>query len=159
MAKTNYITRAGYLTLERELKYLWRQERPHVTQAVSEAAALGDRSENAEYIYAKKRLLEIDRRIRFLSKRLEALTIVDPTPVQANKVFFGARVRLEDETGQIINLRIVGSDEFDLRKKWISIESPVARALIGHKVADEVRVMTPNGLAFYTILAIDYNEL
>lgn len=159
MAKSNYITREGYLTLDRELKYLWRQERPRVTLAVSDAAALGDRSENAEYIYGKKRLREIDRRIRFLSKRLDVLTIVDPSPSQVGKVFFGAWIRLEDHPGKAIIVRIVGPDEFDPHKKWISIDSPVARALIGHKVEDEVQVMTPNGHVFYTILQISYTEL
>ena len=96
MQKANYITREGYLALDRELKYLWKEERPRVTQAVSDAAALGDRSENAEYIYGKRRLREIDRRVRFLTKRLEILTIVDPDPRQEGKVFFGAWVKLED---------------------------------------------------------------
>ena len=117
MQKANYITREGYLALDRELKYLWREERPRVTQAVSDAAALGDRSENAEYIYGKRRLREIDRRVRFLTKRLEILTIVDPDPRQEGKVFFGAWVKLEDETGESHIYRIVGADEFDPKKK------------------------------------------
>lgn len=156
MDKKHYITRAGFLALEDELKYLWKQERPKVTQAVSDAAALGDRSENAEYIYGKKRLREIDRRIRFLTKRLEVLTIVDPHPAQAGKVFFGAFVTLEDENEHIETYRIVGADEFDPKKKWISINSPVAKKLIGHKVDDEVSVQTPNGAKYFVILAIEY---
>lgn len=158
MAKSNYITREGYLALNRELKYLWKEERPIVTQAVSEAAAMGDRSENAEYIYGKRRLREIDRRVRFLTKRLEALTVVEPNPAQEGKVFFGAWVKLEDEQGQQKVYRIVGPDEFDPKKNWISIDSPVARSLIGHKVDDEITVNTPNGRAYYYILAIYYHD-
>ena len=101
MAKSNYITRQGWLALDQELKFLWKEERPKVTQAVSDAAALGDRSENAEYIYGKRRLREIDRRVRFLSKRLEVLQIVDYHPKQEGKVFFGAWVELEDEEGEV----------------------------------------------------------
>ncbi|OCG71496.1 transcription elongation factor GreB [Gilliamella sp. Occ3-1] len=145
MQKKNYITREGYLNLNHELKYLWKEERPRVTQAVSDAAALGDRSENAEYIYGKRRLREIDRRVRFLTKRLETLTIVEPHPKQKGTVFFGAWVKLEDESGNLHIYRIVGSDEFDPKKNWISINSPVAKALIGHKVDDEIAVITPNG--------------
>lgn len=159
MAKSDYITREGYLALDHELKYLWKQERPKVTQAVSEAAAMGDRSENAEYIYGKRRLREIDRRVRFLTKRLEALTIVDPNPKQEGKIFFGAWIRLEDGEGKENVFRIVGPDEFDPKKNWISIDSPVARALIGHKVDDEVSVLTPNGKMFYTILEISYQAI
>ncbi|RKS86952.1 transcription elongation factor GreB [Orbus hercynius] len=157
MAKSNYITREGYLALDRELKYLWKEERPKVTQAVSEAAAMGDRSENAEYIYGKRRLREIDRRVRFLTKRLEALTIVEPNPAQEGKVFFGAWVTLEDENGHEKIFRLVGPDEFDPKKNWISIDSPVARSLIGHKVDDEITVDTPNGKAYYAILVIQYH--
>lgn len=159
MQKANYITREGYLALDRELKYLWREERPRVTQAVSDAAALGDRSENAEYIYGKRRLREIDKRIRFLTKRLEILTIVDPDPRQEGKVFFGAWVKLEDESGDSHIYRIVGPDEFDPKKNWISINSPVARALIGHKVDDEISVITPNGKNYFYILEIRYKQL
>ncbi|WP_392567036.1 transcription elongation factor GreB [Utexia brackfieldae] len=156
MAKSNYITRAGYQALDQELKYLWKEERPRVTQAVSEAAAMGDRSENAEYIYGKRRLREIDRRVRFLTKRLAALTIVDPSPQQVGKVFFGAWVKVEDDNGQEYIYRLVGPDEFDPSKKWISIDSPVARALIGKRIDDEIHVMTPNGEVTYYILDIRY---
>jgi len=154
--KSDYITREGWLALDRELKYLWKEERPKVTQAVSEAAAMGDRSENAEYIYGKKRLREIDRRVRYLSKRLEILKIVDPHPQQEGKVFFGAWVTVEDEQGQQQTLRIVGSDEFEPAKNWISINSPVARALIGKSLDDEVSVMVPNGKVTYFIVDIRY---
>lgn len=145
MVKSAYITREGWHKLDQELKYLWKEERPKVTQAVSDAAALGDRSENAEYIYGKRRLREIDRRVRFLSKRLEVLQIVDYAPSQEGKVFFGAWVELEDEQGEINQYRLVGCDEFDPAKNWISIDSPVARALISKQVDDEVIVNTPSG--------------
>ncbi|OKP03612.1 transcription elongation factor GreB [Xenorhabdus eapokensis] len=159
MAKSNYITREGWHTLDQELKYLWKVERPKVTQAVSDAAALGDRSENAEYIYGKKRLREIDRRVRFLSKRLDVLQIVDPDPRQEGKVFFGAWVKVENENEEEHMFRLVGSDEFDPARKWISIDSPVARALLGKQVDDEVTVMTPNGVVTYWILEISYQPL
>ena len=156
MAKSNYITRQGWQALDDELKYLWREERPIVTQAVSEAAAMGDRSDNAEYIYGQRRLREIDRRVRFLTKRLEVLKIVDPNPQQEGKVFFGAWVKVENEDGEVNVFRLVGPDEFEPAKKWISIDSPVARALLGKKVDDEVSVQTPNGIATYWILDIRY---
>ena len=145
MSKSNYITRQGWNELDQELKFLWKEERPKVTQAVSDAAALGDRSENAEYIYGKRRLREIDRRVRVLTKRLEVLQIVDYNPKQEGKIFFGAWVELENEDGEIKQYRIVGCDEFAPAKNWISIDSPVARALIGKTLDDEVRVETPSG--------------
>lgn len=157
--KNNYITREGWNKLEKELKFLWREERPKVTQAVSEAAALGDRSENAEYIYGKKRLREIDRRIRFLSKRLEVLKIVDPDPRQEGRVYFGAWVKVQDENGVIKVFRLVGADEFNPIKKWISINSPVARELLDKQIDDEVTVNTPNGIITYWILEINYQGI
>lgn len=158
MAKSNHITRAGWQTLDQELKFLWKDERPKVTQAVSDAAALGDRSENAEYIYGKRRLREIDRRVRFLSKRLEVLQIVDYHPSQEGKVFFGAWVELENDDGEIKQYRIVGCDEFDPSKQWISIDSPVARALIGKEVDDEIQVETPLGKVTLYINKIWYEK-
>lgn len=158
MAKTNYITRAGWKALDQELKFLWREERPKVTQAVSDAAALGDRSENAEYIYGKRRLREIDRRVRFLTKRLEVLQIVDYHPAQEGKIFFGAWVELENEEGELKCYRIVGCDEFDPSKQWISVDSPVARALIGKPVDEEVVVDTPQGKVTYFINRIWYDK-
>lgn len=157
--KNNYITRQGWNNFQKELKFLWHEERPKVTQAVSEAAALGDRSENAEYIYGKKRLREIDRRIRFLSKRLEVLKIVDPDPRQEGRVYFGAWVKLQDENGGIKVFRLVGPDEFNPAKKWISINSPVARELLGKQIDDEVTVNTPNGIITYWILEINYQGI
>lgn len=158
MARSNYITRAGWQQLDQELKFLWKDERPKVTQAVSEAAALGDRSENAEYIYGKRRLREIDRRVRFLSKRLEVLKIVDYHPSQEGKVFFGAWVELENEAGETKQYRLVGCDEFDPAKQWISIDSPVARALIGKQIDDEIQVDTPSGRVTLYINRIWYEK-
>ena len=158
MAKSNYITRQGWNELDQELKFLWKEERPKVTQAVSDAAALGDRSENAEYIYGKRRLREIDRRVRFLTKRLELLQIVDYNPKQEEKIFFGAWVELENEDGEIKQYRIVGCDEFAPAKNWISIDSPVARALIGKTLDDEVRVETPSGFITLYVNKIWYEK-
>ena len=156
MKKSNLITREGYDILERELRYLWKEERPRVTAQVSEAAALGDRSENAEYIYGKKRLREIDRRVRFLTKRLEQLKVVYPSAKQQGKVYFGAWVQLEDEAGQLKHYRLVGPDEFDLRLNKLSIDSPLARSLLGKMTDDEIKVTTPTGEHWYIITAISY---
>jgi transcription elongation factor GreB len=153
-----YITRAGFVKLQQELKHLWRVERPKVTNEVAVAAAQGDRSENAEYIYGKKKLREIDRRIRFLTKRIDALTIVMPAKEQEGRVFFGAWVEVEDEDGKKSRYRIVGSDEFDTKLGWISVESPIARALIGKRVGDVVTVRRPMGEVELTIVAIRYHE-
>ncbi len=158
MAKSNYITRQGWNTLDQELKFLWKEERPKVTQAVSEAAAMGDRSENAEYIYGKRRLREIDRRVRFLMKRLEVLQIVDYHPQQEGKIFFGAWVELETESGELKQYRLVGCDEFDPAQNWISIDSPVARALIGKQLDDEVKVETPSGRMVFFVNRIWYEK-
>lgn len=156
MRKSNYITREGWDRLDQELKFLWKDERPKVTKAVSEAAALGDRSENAEYIYGKRRLREIDRRIRFLVKRVEDLNIVYPDPQQEGKVFFGAWVTMIDEDDQEITYRIVGPDEWDVKKGEISVDSPMARALIGKCIDDEVVVKTPQGERILEITNIRY---
>lgn len=147
------------MRLREELDYLWRVKRPQVTQAVSEAAAQGDRSENAEYIYGKKQLREIDRRVRYLQKRLESLVIVDRPPSDTSRVYFGAWVRLENETGDISEYRIVGADESDIKQGLISIDSPLARALLKKTVDDEVAVSLPLGHTVYTILEISYSPL
>jgi transcription elongation factor GreB len=157
-SRNNLITREGRTQLENELDYLWRIERRAVTQSVTEAAAHGDRSENAEYKEGKRRLREIDRRIRFLTKRLDVLKVVDYSPQQEGKVFFGAWVELENEAGEIVHYRIVGSDEFDPHKKAISINSPMARALIGKSVDDEIVVITPEGRKEWIINAIQYKS-
>ncbi len=127
-----------------------------MTQEVADAAAQGDRSENAEYIYGKRRLREIDRRVRFLSKRLDVLTIVDEPPSDQTRVFFGATIDVEDEDGNGATYRIVGADEFDVDRGWISIDSPVAKALIGKRCGDEVLVRRPKGEMTYTVIAIRY---
>lgn len=155
--KTNYITRAGYDALEKELNFLWKEERPRVTKAVSEAAALGDRSENAEYIYGKRRLREIDRRIKFLSFRLDQLQVVTPSPQQAGNVFFGAHVTLENDDEETVCYQLVGCDEFDSKEKKISIDSPMARALLGKTLDDEVRVKTPSGEQHWYVVNIEYD--
>ena len=142
--------------LRAELDHLWRVERPKVTQAVSEAAAQGDRSENAEYIYGKKRLREIDRRVRYLQKRIPDLKIVDRPPDDPTRIYFGAWVTLEDEHGHEVEYRIVGPDEFDPAKGWISIDAPLARALLRKGVDDEVRVVLPQGETHYSVVAVHY---
>src|SRR5512147_337138 len=146
---SRYITPEGRTHLSEELSYLWRVKRPQVTQAVSEAAAQGDRSENAEYIYGKKQLREIDRRIHFLQKRLDALVIVDRAPTDSTRIYFGAWVRLETDHGETVEYRIVGPDEFDLGKGLISIDSPLARALLKKAVDDEVTLSLPQGKTIY----------
>jgi transcription elongation factor GreB len=151
-----YITPAGARRLREELTHLWQVKRPQVTQAVADAAALGDRSENAEYIYGKKQLREIDRRIRYLQKRLDALVVVDRMPDDPSRVFFGAWVRLEDDDGAVHDYRIVGPDELDLAAGWISIDSPLARALLKKTLDDKVMVPIPDGQAHYTIIAVSY---
>ena len=150
-----YITRAGYQALTDELKALW-QRRTGVTRALTAAAAEGDRSENAEYIYRKKELREIDRRIRYLQKRLPDLRVVDAPPTDNDRVFFGAWITLEDEAGKEVVYRIVGADEFDPSRGWISMDSPMAAALMKKTLDDEIRVETPGGTRNYIIVAISY---
>ena len=151
-----YITADGAARLRAELQHLWKVERPQVTNAVHEAAKNGDRSENGDYIYGKRRLREIDRRVRFLSKRLELLRVVEDLPKDRERVFFGAWVTLEDEEGKEVRYRIVGPDEFDVAKGWISMNSPMARALLGKRLDDEVRVQTPAGEREFLIADVAY---
>lgn len=155
-AGTPLITPQGEARLRAELHELWHVRRPEVTRSVSEAAAQGDRSENAEYTYGKKMLREIDSRVRFLTKRLEKLKVVDTRPSDPNKVYFGAWVTVEDEDGVEARYRIVGPDELDLKLNLISIDSPLARALVGKGLDAEVRVQTPTGDKYWYIVAIDY---
>ena len=129
-----------------------------MTQEVADAAAQGDRSENAEYIYGKKRLREIDARVRFLSKRLDELTVVRDTPAADGKVYFGAWVRLEDAAGEELTYRIVGPDEFDVEAGKISVDSPVGGALLGKEEGDEIVVRRPRGNAAYTVLEVRYRS-
>lgn len=159
MARTRYITAEGEKALREELRYLWKEKRPEVTQSVREAAAQGDRSENAEYIYGKKQLREIDRRVRFLTKRLDELTVVDRLPDDRGKVFFGAWVTIENEEGTENTYRLVGPDEFDLSRGYLSIDSPMARALLGKRIDDEVGVRTPDGWNHVVITGIRYEPL
>lgn len=154
--RTPLITREGFEQLQQELDYLWRKERPEVTQKVSWAASLGDRSENADYQYNKKRLREIDRRVRYLRKSLERLRIVDYAPEQEGKVFFGAWVEIENEEGEVRRFRIVGYDEIFDRKDYISIDAPMARALLKKEVDDEAIVRTPQGTSHWYINKIEY---
>ncbi|MBC3374645.1 transcription elongation factor GreB [Pseudomonas sp. SWRI92] len=155
-AGTALITPEGEARMRAELHELWHVRRPQVTQSVSEAAAQGDRSENAEYTYGKKMLREIDSRVRFLTKRLEALKIVSEKPSDPNKVYFGAWVTVEDEDGNESRYRIVGPDELDLKQNLISIDSPLARALIGKALDAEVTVQTPAGAQLMYITHIEY---
>lgn len=155
-AGTALITPEGEARLRAELHELWHVRRPQVTQSVSEAAAQGDRSENAEYTYGKKMLREIDSRVRFLTKRLESLKVVSSRPSDADKIYFGAWVSLEDEDGNESRYRIVGPDELELKLGLISIDSPLARALIGKALDAEVRVATPTGEKTWHVIAIDY---
>jgi len=152
----SYITPEGFRRLQEELERLWKVERPRVTSEVSEAAALGDRSENAEYIYGKKRLREIDRRLRFLSKRLDELTVVRLSPDHEGRVYFGAWVTLEDENGNLTEYRLVGPDEFDVEAGRISIASPMGRSLMGREEGDEFVLRRPKGPAAFKIVAIRY---
>ncbi|UJF19285.1 transcription elongation factor GreB [Vibrio sp. SS-MA-C1-2] len=154
--KTNLITREGYEKLQQELNDLWREERPEVTKKVTWAASLGDRSENADYQYNKKRLREIDRRVRYLRKRLEIVIIVDYSPQQDGKVFFGAWVEIENEQGEVKTFRIVGPDEIYGRNDYTSIDSPMARALLKKEVDDEFEVVTPLGKKLWFINSIKY---
>jgi transcription elongation factor GreB len=162
-AGSKYITPEGAKRLRDELDQLWHDERPRVTQAVSEAAAQGDRSENAEYTYGKKRLHEIDRRVRFLRKRLEGMTIVDPQRDigrrDPTRVYFGAWVQIEsdtagDRTGRWH--RLVGPDEFDMAEDYISMDSPLGKSLLGKRLDDDVSVVLPGGATTFTVAAISY---
>ena len=152
-----YITAEGARALDEELKGLWKLRRRDVVPALSAAAAEGDRSENAEYIYRKKQLAEIDRRVRYLSKRLDEVEIVDRTPPDQERVFFGAWVELETAEGEAVEYRIVGADETDAAKRYISIDSPLARALLGRSVDDEVEVELPAGKRCFVLLGIRYS--
>jgi transcription elongation factor GreB len=156
---SKFITQAGWQRLKDELDHLWRVLRPQVTQAVSEAAAQGDRSENAEYIYGKKQLREIDSRVRFLRQRLEGMVVVKQKPSDSQRIYFGAWVTLEDDDGKELRYRIVGPDEFDATQGLISMDSPLARALFKKAVDDEITIEVPGGRRSYVVMAIDYRDL
>lgn len=159
---SKYITAEGHKRLSDEHDYLWKKKRPEVTRILSAAAAEGDRSENAEYIYRKKELREIDARVRFLRKRLEDMVIVDRTPADTNKVYFGAWVTIEDESGTEKIYRVVGPDEFNAKLGWISMDSPMGKALLGKSLDDEIKISieTKDGQqkSAYIINDIRYEE-
>lgn len=156
--KTNLVTREGYNKLKEELDYLWKEHRPEITKKVTWAASLGDRSENADYTYNKRLLRQIDRRVRYLRKRFSEIQIVDYSPQQDGKVFFGAWVEIENEQGEVKKFRIVGPDEIYGRNDYISIDSPMARALLKKEVDDEFVVRTPEGDREWFVNAISYEE-
>lgn len=151
-----YITAEGARALEEELHQLWKVERPEVTRVVHEAAKNGDRSENGDYIYGKRRLREIDRRVRYLSKRLDELQVVERVPDNPQRIYFGAYVTLEDEQGEESTYRIVGPDEFDLRARKLSVDSPLARAMLGKSIDDEVVFSSPEGEKYYVVTTVSY---
>lgn len=154
---TALVTREGHARLKAELDELWRIRRPEVVKALAAAAAEGDRSENAEYTYRKKQLGEIDRRVRYLSKRLETLRVIDTVPTDRDAVFFGAQIEIENTaSGELSRYRIVGPDETDARLGWISIDSPLARAMLKKRADDEFEAMLPGGLARFTIVTVNY---
>ena len=144
--------------MQEELKHLWKVTRPDVTRRVAEAAALGDRSENAEYIYGKRQLREIDARVRFLSKRLDELTVVDQPPRNPHQVFFGAWVILQDDSGTTFRYRLVGPDEFDAEPDYISIDSPMSRALLKKRVGDEIEIQQGDAFNQYELTDIHYED-
>jgi transcription elongation factor GreB len=156
-SSTALITREGHDRLKSELDELWRVRRPEVVKALAAAAAEGDRSENAEYTYRKKQLGEIDRRVRYLSKRLKTLRVVETVPSDPDAVFFGATVELEHATtGEESRYRIVGPDETDAKLGWISIDSPLARAMLKKRIDDEFEAMLPGGLQRFFIVGVEY---
>jgi len=154
---STYITPEGERRLREELHQLWKVERPQVTSAVHEAAKNGDRSENGDYIYGKRRLREIDSRVRFLNKRLDELKVIAETPADTSKIYFGAWVSLEDEDGAEQHWRIVGPDEFDLTQGRLSMDSPMARSLLGKSLDDEIIVQSPSGERLYYVTGISYS--
>lgn len=156
MTEKIYITPSGARTLRDELNTIWKVTRPDVTKKVAAAAALGDRSENADYIYGKRQLREIDKRIRYLTKRLDNLEVVDRKPDDQERIFFGAWIKLEHENGDLKEIRIVGADEIELRKGWISLHSPMGKGLLGKRIDDECLITSPEGNYLLTILDISY---
>lgn len=158
-ASTAIITREGFETLKIELNFLWKEKRPEVVKALAAAAAEGDRSENAEYTYRKKQLGEIDRRVRYLSKRIEQLKVVDQTPSDTNAIYFGAWLEIENaDTGETLRYRIVGPDETDAKLGWISIDSPLARAALKKHVDDEFEAHLPTGKSKFFVISVSYSD-
>jgi transcription elongation factor GreB len=159
MTKNNYITPKGFQKLANELEELLRKERPEITKLIQWAASNGDRSENADYLYGKRRLREIDKRIRFLTSRLDAAVVVDPTHIKSDKVQFGAKVEVTDEEGQVKIFTIVGVDEVDTNLGRISWQSPIGQSLIGKTEGDEVTIKVPAGKCIYEILSVTYQPI
>lgn len=155
---TAVITPAGHAVLKSELEDLWRVRRPEVVRALADAAAEGDRSENAEYTWRKKQLGEIDRRVRYLSKRLQELRVLDTCPTDISAIHFGAWFRVEDELGERHDYRIVGPDETNASRGWISIDSPLARAALKRRAGDKLDVTVPRGDGRFVILAVSYDR-
>jgi transcription elongation factor GreB len=154
---TAIITRAGFEKLKTELDHLWREIRPEVVRALAAAAAEGDRSENAEYTYRKKQLGEIDRRVRYLSKRIPSLKIAEGVPGDREAIYFGASFELEDvRGGEVKRYRIVGPDETDAKQGWISVDSPLARAALKKRVDEEFEAELPGGKSRFVVLAVSY---
>jgi len=156
MQRSNLITEEGAVRLRNELADLWKNKRPEVTRAITAAAAEGDRSENAEYIYRKKQLREMDRRIRYLQKRTSEMKVVEHKPADQSSIFFAAWVELEDEEGNVKTYRLVGSDEFDFKPEYISIDSPLAKALLKKQMDDEVSVDLPQGRKSFFVNRVWY---
>jgi transcription elongation factor GreB len=156
MSQLNYITPTGLQKLKDELQYLMKEDRPQVVKTVAWAASNGDRSENADYIYGKKRLREIDRRMAWLTKRIEAAEVVDPKTLNNDKVVFGATVTIEDEEGVQKTYQIVGEDEIDTGSGKISWKSPIAKALLNKKQGDEVKIRRPKGDNWVEIVKLEY---
>jgi transcription elongation factor GreB len=154
--KVNYITPEGFRKLQEEFNKLFRDERPKLVETVAWAAGNGDRSENGDYIYGKRRLREIDKRLLFLRDRIEAAKIVDPKEIQSDKVVFGATVKIEDEEGQVKIYQIVGEDELEPGQNKVSWKSPIAKALLGKKIGDEIEIQRPSGTLVAEILEISY---
>lgn len=157
-ASSTLITAGGLEKLQAELNELWTVLRPEVVAAITAAAAEGDRSENAEYIYRKKQLAEIDRRVRYLSKRIPSLRVAAELPADCSAIYFGAWFSVEDDDGSTHDYRIVGADEINAGKGWISIDAPLARAALKKRVGDEFSVLTPNGMRNCTVVRISYDD-
>ena len=157
-ANPGYITKEGYRRFEEEADRLWNVDRPKMAKAVQVAAAEGDRSENAEYQYSKQRLAAIDRRLRFIGRRLKALTIVDDKPPDDGRVYFGSWVTIEDDDGREHTYRMVGPDEIDADRGWISMDSPIGKALLSKEVGDEVRVRRPKGNVTCEVVSVHNDD-
>jgi len=158
MIRPRYITPQGFAVLSEEHQEIWTRLRPRIVAEVEAAAAMGDRSENAEYLYGKKKLRELDRRLRFLSEKMDSLTVLEPEPHPSGKAYFGAWVTVEQEDGEVCTWRLVGPDEFDVVQGRLSVDSPLGRALLGRGEGDVVLVRRPAGAAEVTVLAVAWAD-